>query len=103
MFKELLWLLKDIHQELWLKCKVYQDWFFYLTQTWDYIDRQLCVRIPIWKLRIWYHQLWDRQDEFHPCYTKDVEALWNMNYSQAGDYSMQIAFRRHRVHERTLV
>ena len=64
---------------------------------WDKIDRRLCTSLPV-KLRVWWCALWERQDEFHPCYDLDGEAIIPMNQQQTDDYILRIIKRRNIVH-----
>ncbi len=67
--------------------------------TWDNVDQWLCVYLPTTQ-RIWWCNLWDRKDEFHPCYRSDFAAILKMNQGEKELYSIRLAIRRQRIHDR---
>lgn len=46
-----------------------------LTAWFRHFDCWLCVTIPFHNLRLWWHRLWIRSDEFHPSLRLDVLAI----------------------------
>ncbi len=78
----------------------------------EHIDCWLCVHLKPWRLRLWWHCLWIRSDEFHPSLdhqTSIVHAIkkshnlkWFEECSAAEEYDKDLNRRRCLAHERSL-
>ena len=66
---------------------------------WDKIDRRMCVSLPT-RQRLWWCKLWDRKDEFHPCYRLDTDIMRYLDPEKADEYYIDLITRRNRAHER---
>ncbi len=66
------------------------------------VDYWLCLHIRPHRLRIWWHRLWIREDEFHPSLCADFRAMWQMNSQQLRSYGDDLARRRDMAHEKDL-
>jgi hypothetical protein len=67
----------------------------------DKIDRHLCKTwlIPS-DLRVWWQELWNRKDEFHPCYNLDTWAWFSMTPQRRLRYTENLTARRNAAHRR---
>ena len=63
------------------------------------LDRWLCYRLPL-PLRIWWHHLWMRQDEFHPSYEIDSDYLIALGPKDSNVYILKVRERRQQAHAR---
>jgi hypothetical protein len=54
------------------------------------------------KIKIWWDNLWIREDEFHPSLDIDVIAMSYMTKRQQENYLSKICQRRQIAHERDL-
>ena len=56
----------------------------------------------LWRLRIWWHELFIRKNEFHKSLNLDIDAYCKMTDDQRLDYMCCLYDRRRAAHERTL-
>lgn len=66
----------------------------------SYWDRWLCVHLPFHRLRIWWQELWIRNDEFHVSYNLDANAIVLME-SSGNKSTYDFSFGFGHVTERT--
>jgi len=57
---------------------------------------------PFWRVRVWWHGLWIRKDEFHHSLDTDFVAMCNMTKLQQERYQRDLVNRRNIAHERDL-
>ena len=60
----------------------------------------LCIHLPLNRLRLTWHGLWIRQDEFHPSLNIDVKAVSAMDTKRLGQYYKTLIDRRDIAHKR---
>ncbi len=66
------------------------------------IDRWLCVNLkPTWA-RIAWHELWVRDDDFHPSLSLDLQAITQACRADDSGYRRKLTLRRIRAHGRSL-
>ena len=72
------------------------------------VDAWLCVRLKPRSLRIYWHRLWIRKDEFHPSLQIDQELMKEASESQESynrflhHYYFDLDQRRKKAHQRSL-
>ena len=54
------------------------------------------------RLRLWWHRLWIREDEFHASLNMDAEAMECMSSGQLADYLKDLLRRRKIAHNRDI-
>ena len=50
------------------------------------------------RLRLWWHRLWIREDEFHASLDMDADAMRYMNTEQVHAYTQDLMKRRQAAH-----
>ncbi len=70
---------------------------------WDKFDRFLCHALMPTRLRLWWRRQPWRKDEFHPCYSLDLNAMLKMDKQEELVYRYEIIERRNRAHNRDLL
>lgn len=61
-------------------------------------------RRSIWNrgIKLWWHRLFIRKDEFHECFNMDMEAMWDMTREEQDAYLNNLMRRRQIAHDRDL-
>ena len=63
------------------------------------LDVWLCLKLrPLW-LRIWWHELWIREDEFHASNNIDTKATLSMGRDRREIYMNRLLIKRDLAHE----
>jgi len=52
------------------------------------------------RLRLWWHRLWIRRDEFHKSLNMDGGAMREMTGSEQASYLVDLAERRNKAHNK---
>lgn len=68
---------------------------------WDWFDRTLCRSLPN-ALRHRWSGLWNRKDEFHPCYDSNPEYTHSLPPEKREKIELELIRRRRIAHERDL-
>ncbi|MFM2383607.1 MAG: hypothetical protein RIQ72_179, partial [Candidatus Parcubacteria bacterium] len=80
---------------------IYFMWRYTMNKkTFEDIDRWLCVRLPV-SIRVWWHRLWIRRDEFHPSLNMCIEYACTLSPDKRLAYRKDIVKRRDVAHQRT--
>jgi len=53
-------------------------------------------------LRLWWHRLWIRKDEFHESLVMDSEAMLEMTQEECDKYRADLCRRRQIAHQRDM-
>ncbi len=62
-----------------------------------------CKRAPLgFRLKLWWHRLWIRRNEFHKTLNIDTSFRWVMCDCEWDAYCADVAYRRGIAHERDL-
>lgn len=80
-----------------LKFRIYLIWNT-LRVRWNAL-RYMPLHITI---RLWWHGLWLREDEFHDSYELDIEAMWFMGSTDRESYVRNVMNRRDEAHQRDM-
>jgi hypothetical protein len=59
----------------------------------DFYRHYIHPHLP-WQFRIWWDLLWIRKDEFHECYTGDIDAMLRMTNEECIEYRHQLQINR---------
>lgn len=67
-------------------------------------DMEPKLRYNIWnkRLRLWWHKLWIRENEFHQSLSFDLKAWLAMNEKEKDLYLKDLARRRQIAHDRDM-
>ncbi|MHB1118328.1 MAG: hypothetical protein ACYCZ7_02295 [Minisyncoccota bacterium] len=71
-----------------------------------FVGRRLAIivaqPIPFWKVRLWWHRLFIRRNEFHHSLDMDTDAMVRMSSAESKKYILDLVRRRSIAHERDL-
>lgn len=62
----------------------------------------LAQPIPFFRVRLWWHRLFIRKDEFHRSLDMDTDAMVRMTEAEQKEYRWDLVRRRNIAHERDL-
>ena len=70
----------------------------------DFYDWLGSMKRKIWNksIKLWWHRLFIRKDEFHSSLNMDAEAIMEMSREERNDYHEDLARRRQIAHERDI-